>query len=130
MTIQRNNYIRHRASVNAADGADPATTDDSIFVDCGGAWYAKVFVQGLTGVQAITVRPVFLVKPRTSAGDDSAVANYIQLGEPITLSLALGNIFTVYDVFGDLMYIKVDAITAGATVNIYAAKGDVNVVTV
>lgn len=114
-----NRKSRIRASITAVDSVDPTVA--STFVETKGCSYIEINVNGLTASQSCSVRPFFY----ETVDNAGTKVNYISRGAQFTLSLALGDTFNLPGVNGRPVYIKVETLTAGSTINIDVAPGRV-----
>lgn len=114
-----NRKKRVRTAITTADATDPLITAN--FLNTKGCSYIELTVNGLTGSQEATIRLFFLEKVDNSG----TTLTYVSRGAALTLSLDAGETCNIPGVNGRPVFIKVEALTAGANINIDAAPGSV-----
>lgn len=122
MTIDNslmNRKTRVRSSVTIADVADPLVSAD--FLNTKGCSYLELTINGLTGLEEVTIRPFFLETVNNSGTSET----YVSRGASIALSKDNGETCNIPGVNGRPVFIKVDSLTGGANINIDAAPGRV-----
>lgn len=115
----QNRKVRIRSALTVADASDP--TIASTFLETKGCSYIEINVNGLTGSQVCSVRPFFY----ETVDNAGTKVNYLSRAAEFTLSLNLGDTFNLPGVNGRPVYIKVETLTAGSTINIDVAPGRV-----
>ncbi|MEW5820331.1 MAG: hypothetical protein AB1782_09085 [Cyanobacteriota bacterium] len=114
-----NRKTRIRSGITTADVSDPTTSSN--FIETKGCSYVEITVNGLSGIQECTIRTFFY----ETVNNSGSKLNYVSRGAALALSLEKGNTCNIPGVNGRPVYIKLEALTSGATVNIDLAPGRV-----